>query len=288
LNSHTRFNHRHFVVALCGVIIIANSLLLALSELLDFEVTSLGWLGLIVVDAVSLLSGFRLFNRKYTSKRSKELTLCKPEQAILLQQLKAASNSHTRQIIVDRMMSEDLLSGVDLSNTPLYDIHLESANLENADLCRCILPEADLEGANLRYALLNEADLKNADLMNADLCETQLSHIDFNGASLANANLNGANLQYASLLGASLYDADLEGAYLDYADLRGSCLLYANLSKATLSGARFDETTVLPDGENWTPTTDLRRFTDAADPHFAFYEGLDSPTFKEHSTSTAD
>jgi hypothetical protein len=259
-----------------------------MSEMLDIEITLTGWSGLLIVEAVSVFSGFTLFKWLLTSKLDKAPALYKQKQALFLQQLKEAPDPHTRQVLLDKMMSEDLLRGANLSNTILHEIHLESANLENADLCRCGLPEADLEGANLQHAVLSEADLKNADLMNADLREAQLTHIHFDGATLANANLNGANLQYACLRGASLYDAEFEGADLDYADLRGSCLLYANLSKATLNGARFDETTVLPDGEEWTPTTDLRRFTDETHPQFVSYKAENLPAPHERSESAAD
>jgi hypothetical protein len=286
--SRVQFNYRPFLTVAGGVFIIVNSLLLAASELLDFEITSTGWTGLLIVEALSVLSGFTLFKWILTPKLDKEPALYKQKQGILLQQLKQASDPHTRQVILDRMMSEDLLRGVDLSHTTLREIHLESANLENADLCRCVLPEADLEGANLQRALLSEADLTNADLMNADLRGTQLNYIQFDGATLANANLNGADLQYAGLQGASLYDAELDGAHLDYADLRGCCLLYANLLRATLNSARFDETTILPDGEKWTPMTDLRRFTDDTHPQFVSYQGPDATASREISTSAAD
>ena len=49
-----------------------------------------------------------------------------------------------------------------------------------------------------------------------------------NGANLSNANLNGANLS---------------GVYLRCADLRN----------ARLSGAIFDESTIMPNGKEWKP-----------------------------------
>lgn len=285
---HTRFKYRPFLAPLAGVLILVNSLLLALSEMLNIEIPSESWIGLLIVEILAVVSGFALFIRILASKPTQGPVLYKQKQGLLLQQLKQAPDPHMRQLILDQMMSEDLLRGVDLSNTALHEIHLESANLENADLCHSTLPNADLEGANLHHAVLSEANLKSADLMNADLHKAQLRYIHFDGATLAIANLDGANLEYACLQGASLYDAELEGAQMDYADLRGCCMLYANLCRATFSGARFDETTVLPNGEKWTPTTDLRRFTDNTHPQFVSYKGQDSPAFKERSTSAAD
>src|SRR6266498_2520682 len=71
-------------------------------------------------------------------------------QMTLLRQLVEARDLRTRQLILDTMMGEDLLRGVDLSNTTLVDIHLEKANLEHAHLQYATLPNADLEGANLQ------------------------------------------------------------------------------------------------------------------------------------------
>lgn len=218
-----------------------------------------------------------------TDKTGKQQQGTQLRQRVLLQQLKDAPDQRTRQRIADALMGDDLLNGADLSSLSLSDIHLESANLENADFSHTELAEADLENANLQHADLSDADLTHADLLNANLCDAELTHIHLDGATLANANLSGACLQNACLRGASLYDADLAGAQLDNADLRGCVLLYANLQGASFEGARFDETTVLPDGELWKLTTDMRRYTDVAHNDYISYEANESPTFRDSS-----
>jgi uncharacterized protein YjbI with pentapeptide repeats len=217
--------------------------------------------GRVIVEESSVFSVSTFVNKLFTFPPGKESTADKLE--LLMQYLQETRDSRTRQIILDKMMSEDLLRGADLCRIALNDVHLEGANLEMANLSQGALSEVDLEGANLARARLSEADLSSADLVNANLRGAELTRCQLNGARLVNAQLNGANLQNASLQDASLYEADLSGARLNDADLRGCCLRNVNLHQASLDGALFDENTVLPDGEPWTPQTDMADFTQA-------------------------
>jgi hypothetical protein len=70
------------------------------------------------------------------------------------------------------------------------------------------------------------------------------------------------------LQGKDLGRADLSGADLRDAYLSGVGLLGANLSGALLASAKFDETTIIPDGSNWTLDTDIKRFTNPDHPNF--------------------
>ncbi|MBZ0282133.1 MAG: pentapeptide repeat-containing protein [Anaerolineae bacterium] len=109
------------------------------------------------------------------------------------------------------------------------------------------------------------------------------------GAALWNANLEGAvlqlaNLQGADLLFANLQDAFLSGANLESvvlqdANLRGAYLWNANLQGAKLYYAKFNESTILPDGTNWTPETDMSRFTDPNHPQFWRSDDPESPAY---------
>lgn len=92
---------------------------------------------------------------------------------------------------------------------------------------------AYLRGAELRGALLGEVDLFAADLVAADLRAADLA-----GANLGSADLSRADLSRANLLGADLSNAQLAGT-----DLRG-----AILRRADLSGARYDDHTLWPEG----------------------------------------
>jgi hypothetical protein len=105
------------------------------------------------------------------------------------------------------------------------------------------LEEANLWKANLREAFLWKANLREADLVGAFLM----------GAFLWEANLWKANLWEANLWEANLMLANLEGAHLE---------------RACLEGAKLSEDSILPDGTNWTPDTDMARFTDPDHPDF--------------------
>lgn len=275
----SHLNYYQPVTIFSIIFFIPNSLVLVLSNVLRFDIPLEGWIGLLMLEIAILFSGFIPFKKSDPSNLSKKPTVYKQHQDQFLQLLKEASYLHTRQAILDKMMSLDLLRGVHLSKTTLPNVHLESANLEGANLDHCDLTEADFKGANLEGALLTNAKLRNADLTNVNLRSAQLAYTQLEGATLVNANLTNADLQYACLQGSSLYDVELEGACLDRADLRGCCLLYANLSRATLNGAIFDETTILPNGEKWTITTDWRMFTDATHRQYTSYKRSDSSLF---------
>lgn len=120
--------------------------------------------------------------------------------------------------------------------------------------------------------------LADGSLENADLRRANLDSVNLQYCTLSNANLSGASLQSANLRQANLSKADL-----DNADLRGANLSEANLSDANLSGsyllgtvlheyyfgeAQLSEETWLPNGESWTPDTDMRQYTDADHPAF--------------------
>jgi len=110
-----------------------------------------------------------------------------------------------------------------------------------------------LKGQNLRSANLREADLREANL------ET---------TTLADARLNGANLLRARMSRSDLWGADLESASLDGTDLRGANLRKCRMKNARLRGNYFDEQTTLPDGNLWSATTDMTRFTDPEHPEY--------------------
>ena len=87
------------------------------------------------------------------------------------------------------------------------------------------------------------ANLHRADLANADLGGANLREANLRGANLAGANLCKANLRWANLAGADLRWVTLAGADLRGAHLRGATLIGVNLN-----GARWDSTTLWPEG----------------------------------------
>jgi uncharacterized protein YjbI with pentapeptide repeats len=127
---------------------------------------------------------------------------------------------------------------------------LTDGTLHGKDFSMADLREAVLDNADLRGAWLSGANLNDAKLIDADLYDAWLSEADLTAANLPRANLQKANLRGAKLHGAQLSGAWLEGAMLERADLQN----------ANLRLAKFDETTILPDGTNWANDIDLTKF----------------------------
>ena len=80
-------------------------------------------------------------------------------------------------------------SGIDFSNTSLFEANLT---------------DADLSGANLTNAFLGKADLTNVEFWDAEL-----SGANFNGASVDNAHFERTDLAQASFAGTKLWQAIL-------------------------------------------------------------------------------
>ena len=110
----------------------------------------------------------------------------------------------------------------------LYQIQLQSAQLEEADFRRCDLEGADFRGSNLTKAKFSHARLKNANFSGlmfgtgsmqrfapCNLTAAQLRYADLREANLKNVSLKNADLSYANLSGADLREADLTGAILE-------------------------------------------------------------------------
>jgi uncharacterized protein YjbI with pentapeptide repeats len=179
-------------------------------------------------------------------------------QGQTLSRLRATSTLEERELILNEMITNDLLHG--------------------AELFRGNLRGAELLGVNMEGANLQEADLLGVVMVGANLQRANLTHASMEEANLLGARLQGANLRSASLEGADLKGANLSGANLSRAFLEGADLSKASLERAELVGAKFDMLTRLPDGTAWTPTADLDRFTNPKHPRFWKQDDLETPT----------
>ena len=74
--------------------------------------------------------------------------------------------------------------------------------------------------------------------------------------------------------------ADLAGANLREADLATTTLDGANLIGASVREARFSKYATMPDGNWWTPETDMGRFTDPVHPDFWRSDDPNSPAYR--------
>ncbi|MCB9457880.1 MAG: pentapeptide repeat-containing protein, partial [Anaerolineaceae bacterium] len=113
------------------------------------------------------------------------------------------------------------------------------------------------------------------------LQEANLASVDLTSANLVSANLYEANLENAHLGEAKLQHANLEGA-----NLQGMILMSVALEhgEPIYRNPEFDENTILPDGTQWTPDTDMTRFTDPNHPDFwrSVFKG--SPAYRSDSS----
>jgi hypothetical protein len=117
-----------------------------------------------------------------------------------------------------------------------------------------------LENGTLRYVRLVRADLQDANLFSADLQGSNLAATKLQSANLMRANLQDTVLSYAKLQRAWLMGTNLQRAYLGHADLEDVSW------QVTTNGRVY--TAILPDGNLWTPETDMERFTNPNHPNY--------------------
>jgi hypothetical protein len=118
------------------------------------------------------------------------------------------------------------------------ELYLARVDLRGAFLDGARLSNTSLRHTNLARAVMRGVDLRGSDLKDADLREALMDR-----AQMTGTNLSGAHLQ-----GATLHEAVLEHADLTGADLRGANFHDAHLKGADLKDAKWDDTTVWPDG----------------------------------------
>jgi hypothetical protein len=147
----------------------------------------------------------------------------------------------------------------------LHDGSLQSVGLLLANLQGVRMWAAELKWAYLRNANLQEADLAGANLQQADLVFT---------------NLLGANLRVVNLQQARISEPNLQKACLINTNLKGTGLEGSDLQEAEIENAQFDENTILPDYSNWTPNTDMHRFTNPTHPQFWRSDEPRSPAYR--------
>lgn len=160
-----------------------------------------------------------------------------------------------------------------------------------------------LQGVNLRGTTPGRVNLGESNLVLADFYGSHLSESWFHQANLESANLAESNLDKTWFFDARLVNANLQGAfaenaYLIRANLTGANLKYANLDnvvfEAEPAGLEDDleqaerernfMRAILPNGEYWTPESDLGQFTDPEHPKFWTSKDPKSPAHPQHNT----
>lgn len=154
------------------------------------------------------------------------------------------------------------LQKADLSGANMSEVYLNAANLQESELFQTNLEKARLFETDLTDAKMLYSNLRNAKLEAAKLVRTDLTHADLSGSNLFRADLTEAHLGGAILVGAQMTFANLAGASLRGANLKGANLREANIEGVEIKETEFDENTTLPDGNKWTPNTNMALFVD--------------------------
>ena len=162
------------------------------------------------------------------------------------------------QLVAHHSEGQLALTNTVLSFTDLSHEDLSQADLQQAELQSTNLVETNMEASHLEWADLSHSQMQGANLFQANLIGSIMIEANLQGANLAEATLNGAVLQNANLFEANLEKADLNWVDFSQADLRNANLQLARLGwarltdarleGAILTGARYNEHTVWPDG----------------------------------------
>lgn len=156
------------------------------------------------------------------------------------------------QQIIEQMRSPNHIFALEAIRIAKDNCWLMDGTMKEAELFEARWNYPDQIGTKLHFAQFQKANFNNADLrgvalVNTNFQEANLVIAKLDDAVLIKANLQGAQMQKAKLIKVDLTEADLSGA-----DLSG-----ATLKAWSLEDAIFDKNTILPDGNNWHPDTDM-------------------------------
>ena len=151
----------------------------------------------------------------------------------------------------------------DWAASDTFDDNVNDEDIEDTIMSYDNLSFRDFSGVDMKGAELCERDLTYTNLWGADLSFATLAHSDLSGADLTETDLTNAEMHDAILMDCVLIGAILKQTNLSNSNFAGADMTAATLSGAILTNARFDLRTVLPNGTNWTPNTDLSLFTES-------------------------
>ncbi len=117
-------------------------------------------------------------------------------------------------------------------------------------------------------------------LRNGSLKGMHLFQANLDGATLFMADLRTVYFESCNLRETDLTNANLQGSQFVLVELQGANLWGANLQEVWFGDCVFDVRTTLPDGDHWTPDTDLERFTDPNHSGFWRSSAPWSPTYR--------
>lgn len=203
------------------------------------------------------------------------------QQIIACQELRHSSTSAESQTTIDKMISLELLQGINISETSLNNLHLLNANLTKSKMEKTTFINSMLENCTFDFAYLlkvnfTSATLKNLNIKSAVLIDTNFTScimpkskfIDciIQNGIFANTKINegifdGTDISYADFSNANLEGASFVKANLKGSNLRGTRLYGSNFRGSNLNEVLLDKYTTLPDGKQWTSDVDLTLYS---------------------------
>lgn len=150
----------------------------------------------------------------------------------------------------DTVFAHAVLEGAKFEKADLDGINFKKTNLSGVQIIDSSLKGAMLKGASLRSALVEGSDFSNANLQNAlmegIMLRQPVSCSGFSGDDCTEyAPYESKGIKPKPV---RFDDAILRGAKMDLADLRGGIFDKTNLDGVTMVAARYDCTTVWPEG----------------------------------------
>ncbi|MCP4582741.1 MAG: hypothetical protein GY839_14115 [candidate division Zixibacteria bacterium] len=137
------------------------------------------------------------------------------------------------------------LEGAHIVLSNLQEVNLDESFLQYVVIDSCNLTGASLTRANLNHATMDSIVLTYASLDNVDMRDAFLIYSNLQGANFSEADLENSSLHKCDLRGAILYGANLRNAALTSVDLKNASLVSAILQSTDLEEARLDSTFLL-------------------------------------------
>lgn len=176
-------------------------------------------------------------------------------------------------LLIDECKSDMLFSfNRSLPRVSMSASNLEQANIQGSDWRNFDLIEVNLINSTLRDIRLSGSNLQKSLLIGTNLDESALDLVDFSDSILIGASLMDSESCLSNFENVDLALADLRGANLFGSNLRGAILgeREAISSEGLDTTAKFDENTILPNGDRWSPDTDMQIFTNSQ--HSKFWD----------------
>ena len=138
---------------------------------------------------------------------------------------------------------ETIQTEMSLGVHQLDGLDLHRATLDHLNLEGFVFCTSHLRGTSLRFCNLRNANLEMVKMMTSAFCYSDLKSVSANNSKAMYCSFIHCNLSFSSFLG-----SDLRGSNFESANILGVDFRCADLSDASFKNAKFDSTTLWPQG----------------------------------------